>query len=358
MTNRPTPSFRRRWLASAVFFAAAALSWPLTSSADTESPYDGMNGRQILEHIRATGRPARILTSSREVRDAILSYALTPSGAVKDYFSKKPLTSYDNATLLPVVPAAWFGESSADYSSVVADLHNIVPANSEVVPNRRDFPPGKVAETIYTNGFWKAGIGSLADMETNFYEPAEKLKGDFSRIYFYMAAVYPQPLWNSRGAMLFADGFYPLLTPYGKEILLEWHRSDPVDDAERQRDSAIAAVQGNTNPFVSHPALAEYIWGRYADETYRPSTPSEPSEPTRPDDPDVEPIMLKAVYSVAADKRIDFRSPYVDAGSQWQLDGAIVDGSSVALDALTLGRHEITYSNDRAHGKIIITVEP
>ncbi|MBD4634350.1 ribonuclease, partial [Xanthomonas citri pv. citri] len=63
---------------------------------------------------------------------------------------------------------------------------------------------------------------------------------------------------------------FPLLTPYGRELLLDWHRSDPVDDFELRRDNIIAGAQGVSNPFVTDPTLAEYVWGRYADQAYDP----------------------------------------------------------------------------------------
>lgn len=359
MAQQSTPSFILRRLTSAAFFIAVGLSYP-SAAADNDSPYSGLNGREILEAIRSSGRPETIVSSPETVREVILSYAGS-SRSIRDYFSETPLSAYESSSLTSIVPTTWFGENSADYSSVIADLHNIVPTNGEVAANRRDYPPGKVTQAVYDNGFWLAGIGTIAGLETNFYEPSDDLKGDFARIYLYMAAVYPQPLWNSRGAMLYIDGYYPLLTPYGREILLDWHRADPVDDAERKRDAAIAAAQGNSNPFVAEPTLAEYIWGRNADEIYNPgSTPEnpEPESPDQPDKPVTEPIMLKAVYSVAADKRIDFRSPYVAAGSTWALDGLTVESESIDLSDIGLGRHEISYSNDRSRGKIIITVEP
>jgi endonuclease I len=33
-------------------------------------------------------------------------------------------------------------------------------------------------------------------------------------------------------------------------MLLEWHRADPVDDAERRRNRLITKVQGNPNPWI------------------------------------------------------------------------------------------------------------
>ncbi|MDE6703169.1 MAG: endonuclease [Muribaculaceae bacterium] len=332
------------------------LSVCFSLAGQTDSSFDGLTGKEILERIRNNGRPATPVSSLEEIKNAIASYAYSSGSGYRDYFSASYLGQLNT---IAVVPLIWWGENSDDYTAVSHDLHNIVPANLSVAANRSDYPPGVVNDALYNNSFWKAGFGEIAGMETNLYEPADKLKGDFARIYMYMAAVYPQVVWNSRGAMLFIDGYHPLLTLYGRQILLDWHRADPVDEAELRRDKAIAAAQGNSNPFVSEPSLVEYIWGIYADKEYASGEePENPEVPTEPDKPVVEPIMLKAVYSISSDKRIDFRSPYVAAGSVWKLDGKTVGSESVSLNEISLGQHEISYSNDRCHGKIIITVKP
>lgn len=314
-----------------------------------DSPFAGMTGRQIAEYIRLQALPSSPVSADSEVSAVLAEYARLSGGGYRDYFSSHPATSITSLRPTAVVPLSWWGELSDDYALVAADLHNIVPANSESSGRRNDYPPGDVTVSAYDNGHWKAGIGTVDGLETNFYEPADALKGDFARIYMYMASVYPAVLWHGRAPMLFADGYYPLLTAYGRDILLKWHRADPVDDIELRRDSVIAVAQGNHNPFVTSPDIAEYIWGASSDMTY-PATP--PDDPLTPD----ETIMLKPVYSLSADGRIDLRSPYVATGSQWTFDGRKVDGESITLTSGHIGRHELTYTNDRSHGKILISI--
>ncbi|WP_299226616.1 endonuclease [uncultured Psychroserpens sp.] len=43
--------------------------------------------------------------------------------------------------------------------------------------------------------------------------------------------------------------------------LLDWHRNDPPDDFEMNRNNVIYTWQFNRNPFIDHPDLVEYIWG-------------------------------------------------------------------------------------------------
>ena len=49
-------------------------------------------------------------------------------------------------------------------------------------------------------------------------------------------------------------------------LLLKWHREDPVSQKEIDRNNGIQKTQGNRNPFIDYPYLAEYIWGEKAGE--------------------------------------------------------------------------------------------
>jgi endonuclease I len=43
--------------------------------------------------------------------------------------------------------------------------------------------------------------------------------------------------------------------------LLDWHRNDPPDDYEMNRNNVVYTWQYNRNPFIDEPDLVEYLWG-------------------------------------------------------------------------------------------------
>ena len=45
-----------------------------------------------------------------------------------------------------------------------------------------------------------------------------------------------------------------------KELLMQWHKQDPVDNFEKNRNEKTFEIQGNRNPFIDHPECAELIW--------------------------------------------------------------------------------------------------
>lgn len=52
------------------------------------------------------------------------------------------------------------------------------------------------------------------------------------------------------------------------DILLDWHRNDPPDDYEMNRNNIVYQWQSNRNPFIDQPDLVEYIWGTNIGDTW------------------------------------------------------------------------------------------
>ena len=58
-----------------------------------------------------------------------------------------------------------------------------------------------------------------------------------------------------------ATDHYTDIAPWALNLLLTWHRNDPVSEKEKVRNNAVESLQGNRNPFIDYPELVEYIWG-------------------------------------------------------------------------------------------------
>ncbi|MEJ2113778.1 MAG: endonuclease [Flavobacteriaceae bacterium] len=88
-------------------------------------------------------------------------------------------------------------------------------------------------------------------------------KGDLARSVLYMTVRYNE--------IEVVNG-YPTASPSGQlgdlTTLLEWHRSDPPDDFEMNRNNIIYTWQFNRNPFIDQPDLVEYIWGDQVGEIW------------------------------------------------------------------------------------------
>lgn len=176
------------------------------------------------------------------------------------------------------MPKSWFKEASPMYS----DAFHIYPTDGKVNGQRSNYPYGECAggTTLPSNGNVKA-LGKLGKSTSSGYsgtvfEPDDEYKGDFARSYFYMAAAYNNQIksWNSD---MLANNSYPAFTSWAVEVLLKWHRQDPVSQKELDRNEAVFAAQNNRNPFIDHPEMAEHIWGDRQDEGWNASGTSDPA---------------------------------------------------------------------------------
>ncbi len=164
------------------------------------------------------------------------------------------------------LPKSWWG---AHENNAYKDLFHLYPADGVTNSTKNNLPLGEVTGTAtFNNGVSKVGKNGFGiDYNEGCFEPADEYKGDFARSYFYIATVYENlsPLWQSP---MMNNNTYPVWKPWAKELLLKWHRQDPVSEKERNRIEAIYNIQGNRNPFIDYPDLAEYIWGADSTKTF------------------------------------------------------------------------------------------
>ena len=158
------------------------------------------------------------------------------------------------------VPKSWWGD---DYPYTVDgsfDLHHLVPSDADANSAKSNYILGEVTGTVkFDNGVSKVGYDAVSRL--NVYEPADEYKGDFARMYMYFVTCYQDYTWRSAGTNMFTTGGYPTLNSYSQELLLKWHRQDPVSEKEINRNNAVYSFQYNRNPFIDYPQVAEYIWG-------------------------------------------------------------------------------------------------
>lgn len=156
-------------------------------------------------------------------------------------------------------PKSWWGSHE---NNAYKDLFHLYPADGVTNSTKNNFPLGEVSGVApFDNGVSKIGKNGFGTVYSeNCFEPADEFKGDFARSYFYIATVYENfySLWNSP---MLQNNTYPVWTPWAKELLLKWHHQDPVSTKELTRIEAVYNIQGNRNPFIDYPELADYIWG-------------------------------------------------------------------------------------------------
>ena len=183
-------------------------------------------------------------------------------------------------------PRSWFGGEVAPMNT---DVFHIYPTDIKVNGQRSNFPYGVCAGgTRLSYGSYvakgKLGTSTYPGYSGTVFEPDDEYKGDIARTYFYMATCYMSelPSWPGSPQLNYAQNRYKAFSTWTINMLMEWTRLDPVSEKEIKRNEAIYGIQGNRNPFIDHPELAEYIWGNMQSTPWNGSGEAITAEITTP----------------------------------------------------------------------------
>ena len=287
---------------------------PAEKLPDYYASIDGTSGKQLLDAIQQV---AKIGYRTEDFRyDSVwLAYKYTdlrPDGYIWEIYSdcvfeyEKDRTSTTSQTgeckgynREHVMCQSWFSEydlqgvkmSGSMKNSPGSDIFHIYPASYGMNSRHGNRPYGEVLKADYTsanNTKYGTPVSTISvantvagpyiegqiTLNTNVLEPADEYKGDFARSCFGTMVKWAGE-WafnkNENGCVIFdatidADTHYGPennygFTDYGLALMLSWHRQDPVSQKEVDRNNGIQKTQGNRNPFIDYPYLAEFIWG-------------------------------------------------------------------------------------------------
>ena len=172
-------------------------------------------------------------------------------------------------------PKSWWG---AYPNNAYKDLFHLYPADASANESKNNLPLGEVTGTAtFDNGVTKTGYNGFGAAYTDkCFEPADEYKGDFARSYFYIASVYENLAPLMQSPMVINSSTYPFWQPWAIDLLLKWNKQDPVSAKELTRIETVYALQGNRNPFIDYPDLADYIWGKDTANVYPFPAETEP----------------------------------------------------------------------------------
>ncbi len=192
-----------------------------------------------------------------------------------DMYSDIPLyaPSFSGLNREHSFPKSWWGGSTSVGAYV--DLNHLYPSEREANTAKSNYPLGIVnrsSNVKFDNGICAVGypVNGQGGGASFVFEPDDQYKGDFARTYFYMATAYQDLTWKY--TYMVSQNLYPTLNGWSVELLMKWHRDDPVSQKEIDRNEAVFAIQNNRNPFIDMPELAEYLWGTKKGESFTPGS--------------------------------------------------------------------------------------
>ena len=179
----------------------------------------------------------------------------------KTYYTSSPYGMHKEHSF----PKSWWGGTEVE---AYTDLNHLYPSDGDANMAKSNYPLGEVGSASFDNGVTKVGraVTGLGGGAEKVFEPADEYKGDFARTYFYMVTMYQSYTWKY--TYMLEQNTYPTLKEWAYKMLLRWSRQDPVSQKEINRNEVVYQRQGNRNPFIDFPELAEYIWGDKKDKPF------------------------------------------------------------------------------------------
>lgn len=181
----------------------------------------------------------------------------------KRYFGDKG-SAVSGMNIEHSVAKSWWGGGK---NNAYCDLHHLNPSDQNANSRKSNYPLGELTSVSWDNGVTFVGKANIDGSSQNAYEPCDEYKGDFARTFMYMFTCYQDLTWEYTW-MNYENSTYPTLKPWAVELLLKWHKQDPVSEKEVNRNNAVHAVQGNRNPYIDYPQLADYVWGDSINYTF------------------------------------------------------------------------------------------
>lgn len=247
------------------FAPAPALEIALPVPAEIERRETGLTGEQLFQELHKTLAPVKEAPDYKQARVFMYSKAdnISCNGApgILTFYSqvcaagssgngnhyKEQGDQNGDGVVDKIVNAEHLWPQTYFNSSMpmVADLHQL--ASTFETPNSRR---GSLKFTKVSKALYSTSSGSK--LGADGFEPADAVKGNVARAMLYFVTRYYDR--NIRSGMNYKD-FWTRNVP----MFLEWNRQDPPDANELRRNNLVAQFQGNLNPFIDDPALADRI---------------------------------------------------------------------------------------------------
>lgn len=132
------------------------------------------------------------------------------------------------------------GKYSTDLQK--SDMHHLFPTDSEMNSTRSSYPFGNVTEDQKILKCRESRIGKNGQSRGIVFQPPKNHRGNVARAIFYFSIRYDLPIDSNE-----------------EYFLRQWHKDDPIDEEELQRNEEIYKLQRNRNPFIDHPELVDLI---------------------------------------------------------------------------------------------------
>jgi len=268
--------YLRHWV---LFVLSVTLSTTLYTQPPTGYYNLAVNksGEDLYQALHQIIKIHTELSYTPDIWNAFYTTDIKPDGTIFDiYTASAYLPGINQCGQSPIgcynrehaVPQSWFYKQRP----MRTDLFHVYPADGQTNSRRNNYPYAEVSDpplNISSNGS-KYGESCTTGYTGRVFEPADSLKGDLARTYFYMSVCYDDKRLDST---IYGDAVFDgaRLTPWALNMFIRWHNADPVSEKEINRNNAVFALQHNRNPFIDYPELVSLLWGADTVNSFLPA---------------------------------------------------------------------------------------
>jgi len=227
--------------------------------ASSKELFPELTGLDLQREIRSSFQPKRTLGYG-DARDKMFGELDNINSQVVDIYGGRIIRVSNDGDPSQVAgnqgvntEHTWPQSKGAGQEPQRSDLHHLFPSDAKINGERGNKPFGEIQDaqtkkwlkgessiTIKPN----SGIDDYNESISSLFEPRESIKGDIARAIFYFYTVHKSQADDS----FFAQQ---------KKDLCRWNEQDLPSNEEITRSHAIFQLQGNENPFVIDPTLAD-----------------------------------------------------------------------------------------------------
>jgi hypothetical protein len=192
-----------------------------------------------IELYNLTKNPHRPITY-KQANDILFTKLDNHNGTICSVYSKNTCI---NSMIVPSpkimnIEHTW-PQSEGANGDAKSDLHHIFPVDSSTNSIRSSLPFCDVVTIKWEHDLSKRGFSQFNE---HCFEPPPEHKGNVARALFYFSVRYQKSIDQNQ-----------------EFFLRKWHKEDPIDQNEIDRNQLIKSFQNNSNPFIDNPELVDKI---------------------------------------------------------------------------------------------------
>jgi len=220
---------------------------------------EGLYQDELIDYLIDNYKTSNVL-SYNSARDAMYGYIDNNNGTVECIYTEFSVDNVPNNNPRPYVyengidcEHLWPQSMYEGSSPMKSDIHHLRPSKTNVNSSRSNKPYNESDDNQTQTWYWleyqlnnppNQNIDKYSESASGIFEPREEIKGDISRAIFYFYTMYSN---------VADDTFFELQ----KDILYEWHQTDPINQSEINRTWYIADYQDYPNPFILDATLVQ-----------------------------------------------------------------------------------------------------